>query len=535
MTTAMSDPRTARRTAALYVLCTGMLMIVLDATIVNVALPSIQRDLGFSTGSLAWVINGYLIAVGGFLLLAGRLGDIIGRRRIFLTGITVFSLASMVCGLAQSGEVLIAGRFVQGVGGAMTSAVILGMIVTMFPEPGEQARAIGVFAFVASAGGAVGLLAGGVLTQTLDWHWIFFVNAPIGVATAVAATRLVENDPGRGTGAGADVPGASLITAALMLGVYTIVEPAAVHGWTGAATLVCGAGSLALLAAFIVREATCGNPLTPLRFFASRPVAGANIIQVVGAAGMFGTFFLGSLYLERVRGYGPVDIGLAFLPVTALMGLLSVRYSERLSTRFGARRSVIAGMSTIVVALVLLTRTSVHGSYLVELFPSLALKGIGAGVCFPALTGIAMSGAHGSDAGLASGLINTTGQVGGALGLAVLATVSAGRTQRLSAAGHSVPAALSAGFHLAFWVAAGLAAAAVAVAVLVVPSDGAPTPRDAGVDGTADRQSRTPSTDVRTLSAAAMPQESRKSVTESASTRGPRIVTRRATPTVAEI
>ena len=532
----MPEPGSGHRTAALYVLCTGMLMIVLDATIVNVALPDIQRDLRFSTAGLAWVINVYLIAVGGFLLLAGRLGDIVGRRRIFLTGITVFSGASMVCGLAQSGAVLIAGRFVQGLGGAMTSAVILGMIVTMFPEPGEQARAIGVFAFVASAGGAVGLLAGGVLTQTLNWHWIFFVNAPIGVATALAATRLVADDAGRGSGAGADVPGAVLVTAALMLGVYTIVEPAAVHGWTAGATLVCGVGSVALLAAFIVREATCMNPLTPLRFFASRPVAGANVIQVVGAAGMFGTFFLGSLYLERVRGYRPIDIGLAFLPVTVLMGLLSVRYAERLSTRVGARRSVITGMSLIVIALALLTRTTVHGSYLVELFPSLALMGIGAGVCFPALTGIAMSGASGADAGLASGLINTTGQVGGALGLAVLATASAGRTKSLSAAGHSAPTALTGGFHLAFWVAAGLAGVAVAVAVLIVPADRS----RAGTSGraaneAADRHSRTPSTDVATLSAAAMPQETRKSVTDPASTRGPRIVTSRATPTVAEI
>ncbi|HEV3284806.1 MAG TPA: MFS transporter, partial [Solirubrobacteraceae bacterium] len=313
---AMDEGTDRSRWLALYVLCLGMLMIVLDVTIVNVALPSIQEDLSFSTSSLAWVVNAYLIAFGGLLLLAGRLGDLIGRRRIFLAGIAVFTSASLLCGMAQTAWWLVAARFAQGVGGAMTSAVILGMIVTMFPDAREQAKAIGVFAFVASAGGSVGLLAGGVLTQSINWHWIFFVNLPIGIATALAARRLVADEPGIGLREGADVPGAVLITSALMLGVYTIVGPAAKQGWGSASTLLFGAGSIALLVAFLVRETRAASPLMPLRIFRSRPVAAANAIQILSVAGMFGMFFLGALYLRRVLGYDALEIGLAFLPVT---------------------------------------------------------------------------------------------------------------------------------------------------------------------------------------------------------------------------
>src|SRR5215212_8873412 len=263
-----------KRWVALYVLCVGMLMIVLDATVVNVALPAIQDDLGFSQSSLAWVVNAYLIAFGGLLLLAGRLGDLISRRRMLLVGLGVFTCASLLCGVAQSQGMLVAARFVQGAGGAMTSAVILGMIVTIFPEPREQAKAIGVFAFAASAGGAVGLLVGGVLTQSISWHWIFFVNVPIGIATAVLARRLIDPDKGIGFGDGADVPGAVLITGSLMLGVYTIVNPAAEHGWGAGRTLALGALSLVLLAAFVAREATARSPLVPLRIFRSHNVTG---------------------------------------------------------------------------------------------------------------------------------------------------------------------------------------------------------------------------------------------------------------------
>jgi len=340
--------------------------------------------------------------------------------------------------------------------------------VTMFPEPREQAKAIGVYAFVASAGGSVGLLAGGVITQSIDWHWIFFVNIPIGIATAVLATRLLEHDPGIGLDEGADVPGAVLITAALMLGVYTIVKPAAEDGWGAGRTLALGGISLVLLLGFLAREATARKPLVPLRIFRSRNVASANIIQVLSVAGMFGVFFHGALYLRRVLGYDALEIGLAFLPVSLTMGTLSIRYSERLITRFGARNMLAPGLVLIMLALVLLTQAPVRGSYVAHVLPSMLLLGIGAGVCFPALMNVAMSGAQPQDAGLASGLVNTTAQVGGALGLAVLATLSTTRSSHLIAQGHATAPALTSGYHLAFWIAAALTATALAVVPFVL-------------------------------------------------------------------
>jgi EmrB/QacA subfamily drug resistance transporter len=456
------------RWITLLVLCTGMLMVVLDATVVNVALPSIQRDLGFTQSSLAWVVNAYLIAFGGLLLLAGRLGDLISRRGIFLAGLGVFTVASVACGLAASQEMLVAARFVQGVGGAMASAVILGMIVTMFPEPGEQARAIGVFSFVASAGGSIGLLAGGVITQSISWHWIFFVNAPIGIATAIAAVRLLERDRGAGFGQGTDIAGAALVTSALMLTVYTIVKPAAEDGWGAGKTLAYGAVALVLLVAFVAREATARNPLIPLRIFRSRNVAGANAIQALAVAGMFGMFFMGALYLQRVLGYDPLQIGLAFLPTTLVMGTLSLRYSERIITRVGARRALLSGLPLIALGLLLFMRAPVDGSYVEHVLPVMLLLGTGIAVAFPSLMTLAMSGATQSDAGLASGLVNTTVQVGGALGLAVLATLAAGRTDDLRAGGASTAEALNGGFHLAYGVAAGLVIVAIGVALTVL-------------------------------------------------------------------
>ena len=456
------------RWIALYVLCVGMLMIVLDVTVVNVALPSIQEDLGFTQSSLAWVVNAYMIAFGGLLLLAGRFGDILGRKNVFMVGLGVFTVASFLCGAAPSQELLVGARFVQGVGGAMTSAVILGMIVTMFPEPREQAKAIGVFAFVASAGGSVGLLAGGVLTQSINWHWIFFVNIPIGIATAVLAWRLLDREEGIGFGEGADIPGAVLITSSLLLGVYTIVKPAAELGWGSVQTLGLGAVSLVLLVAFVVREARASNPLVPLRIFRSRNVSGANVIQVLSVAGMFGMFFLGALYLERVLGYGPLQIGLAFLPVTIVMGTLSVRYAERLIMNFGARTTLIPGLVLIGAALALFAQAPADGSYVRHVLPVMILLGFGGGAAFPTLMTLAMSGATQSDAGLASGLVNTTAQVGGALGLAVLATLSATRSESLMDGGEATAAALTSGYHLAFLIGAGLIAVAIAVAVTVL-------------------------------------------------------------------
>ena len=467
------------RWIALVVLCVGMLMIVLDVTVVNVALPSIQSDLGFSQSSLAWVVNAYLISFGGLLLLAGRLGDLISRRTVFLAGLAVFTVASLVCGVAQSQEVLVAARFVQGIGGAMTSAVILGMIVTMFPEPKEQAKAIGVYGFVASAGGSVGLLVGGVLTQSINWHWIFFVNVPIGIATALLAMRLLEKDKGIGFGEGADVPGAVLITASLMLGVYTIVKPAAEDGWGATQTLLLGALSLALLAAFVGRQKTARNPLIPLRIFRSRNLSGANVIQMLTVAGMFGMFFLGSLYLQRVLGYDALEIGLAFLPTTLVMGTLSLKYSQRLTMRFGARTTLIPGLVLVALGLALFTQVPVHGSYVVHVLPSLLLLGTGVGVAFPALMTLAMSGAAPSEAGLASGLVNTTAQVGGALGLAVVATLAATRTNGRLADGVSTAAALTDGYRLAFLIAAILVAASVVVALVLLEPERRAAAREA--------------------------------------------------------
>jgi EmrB/QacA subfamily drug resistance transporter len=458
------------RWMALVVLCAGMLMIVLDVTIVNVALPSIQADLGFSQAGLAWVVNAYLIAFGGLLLLAGRLGDLAGRRDVFLAGLAIFTAASMACGLAQSQSMLVGARFVQGIGGALTSAVILGVIVTLFPEPRDMAKAIGVYAFVASAGGAVGLLAGGILTQAINWHWIFFVNLPIGIVTAALALRVVPRDRGAGLRGGADVIGALLITGAVMLGVYTIVKPASEDGWLAGRTLAFGAVSVTLLAGFIIRQLTARNPLMPLRILRSREVAAANVVQVLSVAGMFGMFFLGSLYLRRVLGYSPLQIGLAFLPVAVVMGTLSVRYTDKLAARFGARTTLIAGLSLIAVALFLFAQAPVGGGYAPHVLPVAVLMGAGAGLAFPALMTVAMAGATAADAGLASGLVNTTAQVGGALGLAVLATVSAGRTTALAARGSGELAALTGGYHLAFWIAGGLVVAAIAVAATALRS-----------------------------------------------------------------
>lgn len=463
MTTDLTPDTDRARWLALYVLCGSMLMIVLDATIVNVALPSIKADLHFSDSSLAWVVNAYLLAFGGLLLLAGRLGDLMGRRRIFLIGLTVFTSASALCGLAVNQQMLVVARFAQGAGGALTSAVVLGMIVTMFPEPREQAKAIGVFAFVASAGGAVGLLAGGVITEAISWHWIFFVNVPVGVAVALAAVRLVRPDTGLGLAAGADVPGAVLVTGALMLGVYTIVKPAAESGWLAAQTLGLGAVSIALLVAFVIRQARVRNPLMPLQLFSSRNLVGANLIQVIGAAGMFGTFFLGTLYLQNVKHYDAMQIGLAFLPVTLCMGTLSVRYSEKLIMRFGSRAVSLSGLVLMAVGLGLFALAPADADYLTQLLPTMALLGLGAGACFPALVGLAMAGVKPDQAGLASGLVNTTAQVGGALGLAVLATLSTGRSQHLAASGSSPVDALVGGYHLAFWIAAALIVAALGI------------------------------------------------------------------------
>jgi EmrB/QacA subfamily drug resistance transporter len=470
------------RWIALYVLCAGVLMIVIDGTIVNVALPSIQDDLGFSQSNLAWVVNAYLIAFGGLLLLAGRMGDLIGQRRIFLIGLVIFTCASLLCAMAQSQGLLIAARFVQGVGGALASAVILGMIVTMFPEPREQAKAIGVYGFVASAGGSIGLIAGGALTEAINWHWIFFINLPIGIATAFLARRLVEDHEGIGLKEGADVPGAVLLTSGLMLGVYTILQVAG-HGWGSAETLGLGGVSAALLTAFVARQARIPNPLMPLRLFRSRNVSGANVVIALLVVGMFGMFFLGALYLQRILGYGALKVGLTFLPSTIVMGTMSLRYSGPITMRFGPKATLVASLTLMGAGILLFARTPVHGSYVTDILPAMLLIGLGAGLGFPSLMTLSMSGATPSDSGLASGLVNTSVQVGGAFGLAVLATLATERSSALIADGVPTASALNSGYHLAYLIGAALVVVAIVTASVVLRSqkpavsheEGAPT------------------------------------------------------------
>jgi EmrB/QacA subfamily drug resistance transporter len=457
------------RWLALYVLCAGVLMIVLDTTIVNVALPTIQDDLGFSQSSLAWVVNAYLIAFGGLLLLAGRIGDLLGQRRIFLIGLGIFTVASFLCAVAQTQAMLIGTRFVQGVGGALTSAVVLGMIVTMFPEPAEQAKAIGVYSFVASAGGSIGLLLGGVLTQATNWHWIFFVNVPLGIVAVFLALRLVVGNEGIGVKRGADFPGAALLTAGLMLGVYTILKVDD-QGWGSVQTLGLGAVSVTLLVAFVAREARIATPLMPLRLFRSRNIAGANVVMGLWAVGMFGMFFIGALYLQRILGYDALHIGLAFLPVTIVMGTLSLRVSGPLNMRFGPRATLIPSLMTVTAGLLLFTRAPVDGNYWTDILPVMVLLGIGAGLAAPSLMTLSMTGAAPSDSGLASGLVNTTIQMGGAVGLAVLATFASQRTDARLVDGQSPALALNSGYHLAYLISAALVVVAIAVAATVLRS-----------------------------------------------------------------
>jgi EmrB/QacA subfamily drug resistance transporter len=455
-----------RRWLALYTLCAGMLMIVLDATIVNVALPTIAGDLSFSPDGLSWVVNAYLIAFGGLLLLAGRMGDLLGQRRVFLAGLAVFVTSSAACAAALNPTMLVVARLAQGAGGALTSAVVLGMIVSLFPEPAERAKAFGVYGFVASAGGSIGLLAGGVLTSALDWRWIFLINLPVGVVTAVCTLRYVDSEVPDSSGRRADVPSAVLLTSGLMLGVYTIVEVAAHSATT---TQTTGAVAIALLVAFVVRQTRVAEPLLPLRLFRSRSVTGANVVQALLVVGMFGTFFLGSLYLQNVRGYGPFQIGLAFLPSTLVMGVMSLWLAAAVTQRIGAYRTLLLSLVVLTAGLTLFARVPADGgSYAVDLAPALILTGFGAGLGFPALTGWAMSAATPADSGVASGLYNTTVQVAGAIGLAVLSSLANQRTHALQSTGSSTASALTGGYHEAFLVAAVAAALAAVVAVVVL-------------------------------------------------------------------
>jgi EmrB/QacA subfamily drug resistance transporter len=447
------------RWLALLVLCLGDLMIVLDVTIVGVALPSIREDLGFSEESLAWVVNAYLITFGGFLLLGGRLGDLFGHRRLFLFGITLFTLASAACGLATSQEMLVAARAVQGVGGAVVSAVALSLMMTLFTEPAERAKAMGVFGFVASGGGSIGVLLGGILTDVLDWHWIFLVNVPVGILVVVLSLLLVPAARVPSAAQRLDVAGAITVTSAQMLAVYAIVNGNEV-GWVTARTLLLLAGAAALMAVFLVIEHLVPSPLVPLRLFRLRNLAVSNVVGVLWAGAMFAWFFLSALYLQLVLGYSPLQVGLAFLPGNLIMGILSIGLSARLVLRFGIRPPLATGLGLAAVGLLLFARAPADGSFVVDVLPSMILLGLGAGMAFNPVLLAAMSDVEPHEAGLASGVVNTSFMMGGALGLAVLASLAASRTDTLLAAGETQAAALTGGYHVAFLVGALFAAAA---------------------------------------------------------------------------
>ncbi|MEV6992891.1 MFS transporter [Streptomyces sp. NPDC093228] len=460
-----SPHRTYSRWASLAVLCAGTLMTILDGNIVTVAMPAIQSDLGFSGPGLAWVVNAYLIPFGGLLLLAGRLGDLVGRKRMFAAGLAVFTAASVLCGVATGQGVLVAARAAQGVGGAMASAVVLGMLVALFPEPREQARAIAVFSAVGAAGGALGTFLGGALTQILGWHWIFLINLPIGVAALIAAVRVVSPEDGAGLGRGADYPGAALVTGALMLTVYVIVG-AGDRGPT--ATLLSAVLAAALFAAFALRQARAARPLLRLRLFRSRLVTGANAVQILMIGTMYGFQFIGALYLQRILGYSELATGTAFLPAPVAIGVLMLGLSARTIGRFGAYRVLIAGLVLITAGMALLSRAPADGSYLPDVLPPLLLLAAGFAAAMPALTGLAMSGAREEDAGAASGLFNTTQVVGGSLGLAALSTLAASRTEGLLRRGAGLLPATADGYRLAFMVATGFALAALVLAAGVL-------------------------------------------------------------------
>ncbi|WP_321787545.1 DHA2 family efflux MFS transporter permease subunit [Burkholderia pyrrocinia] len=462
-----------KRWYALIVLCLGVLMIVLDSTIVNVALPSISTDLHFTETALVWVVNAYLLTFGGCLLLGGRLGDLYGQRRMFLAGLVVFTLASLACGLAQSQTMLIAARAVQGLGGAVVSAVSLSLIMNLFTEPGERARAMGVYGFVCAGGGSIGVLLGGLLTSSLSWHWIFLVNLPIGIAVYAMCVALLPHMRAPAGAARLDVAGAITVTASLMLAVYGIVGGNEA-GWLSTQTVALIGTAIALLALFIAIEARAAHPLMPLTLFAARNVALANVIGVLWAAAMFAWFFLSALYMQRVLGYGPLQVGLAFLPANLIMAAFSLGLSARIVMRFGIRGPIAAGLLIAACGLALFSRAPVDGGFIWHVLPGMTLLGIGAGVAFNPMLLAAMSDVDPADSGLASGIVNTAFMMGGALGLAVLASLAAARTDALAAAQAAPLDALNGGYHAAFAFGAAFAAAAalIGLALRIRPQNG---------------------------------------------------------------
>jgi EmrB/QacA subfamily drug resistance transporter len=462
---------------ALAVLCLGQLMMVLDATIVNVALPSIQHDLHFSQQNLTWVMNGYLITLGGLLLFAGRLGDLVGRKKVFLAGLVLFTGASMLCGVAGSQAMLIGARVIQGAGGAVASSVILAIIVTEFPGTAEQAKAMGVYAFVSAGGGSIGLLAGGALTQSLDWHWIFFVNVPIGLLAFALGSVLIQENEGLGLGRGIDVLGSVLISAAAMLGAFAIVKSTD-YGLLSGRTLAASGGSFALLAGFLALESRVENPIMPLRILRLRMLIGSSLVRGLLGTGLFSAFFLGSLYLERVLGYDAIHTGLAFIPLTLGIAAMSMGLSARAVGRFGTVRTLSAGLAGMLLGLVLLATQGVHASYFPGVFLAFGALGVGAGTSYLPLLTMGMSDAPARDAGLASGIITVSAQLFGAIGMAALGTIATDHTKSLSASGRSLASAVTGGYHLAYIVAAVAVAAGIVIAFSVMRPSGDSTVLD---------------------------------------------------------
>jgi EmrB/QacA subfamily drug resistance transporter len=461
------------RWLALLIVCLGDLMIVLDVTIVGVALPSIREDLGFSETSLAWVVNAYLLTFGGFLLLGGRLGDLFGHRRLFIAGIVLFTVASLACGLAGSQAALIAARAVQGLGGAVVSAVALSLIVTLFTEPAERAKAMGVFGFVAAGGGSIGVLLGGILTDAFAWNWIFLVNVPIGVAVVIFSLVVLPGGRGFAPSTRLDVAGAVTVTASLMVAVYAIVNGNEV-GWGTARTLGLLVLAGALLGLFLVIESRVAAPLVPLRLFRLRNLSVSNVVGILWAAAMFAWFFLSALYLQLVLGYSPLEVGLAFLPGNLIMAVFSLGLSARIVMKFGIRAPLGVGLGLAALGLLLFARAPVDGTFLVDVLPSMILLGIGAGMAFNPVLLAAMGDVPQEEAGLASGVVNTAFMMGGALGLAVLASLAASRTDSLTASGSGELEALAGGYHAAFLVGALFAGAAAAIGVLLLRPAAAP-------------------------------------------------------------
>jgi len=451
---AAKAPSTRARWLALYVLCLGDLMIVLDQSIVNVALPSIRADLGFSQASLAWVVNAYLLTFGGFLLLSGRLGDLLGNKRVFLGGVAFFTAVSVACGLAPSAGFLVVGRAVQGLGGAAVSAVALSLIMGLFTEPADRAKAMGFFGFVMSGGGA--------LTGLLSWHWIFLVNVPVGIAVSIAARSVLPKDEVVPGTTKLDIPGAVLVTGALMLAVYAIVGGTDA-GWTSSRTLGLLIISVVLFALFVGWESRVSDPLVPLRLFALRNVTVSQIVGILWAGAMFAWFFLAALYLQQVLGYGALEVGLAFVPTSLVMMVCSLKFSDRLVMTFGIRPPLVAGLTLAGLSLALFALAPVDGSFVIHVLPSMLMLGVGAGIAFNPVLLAAMGDVEPHESGLASGLVNTSFMMGGALGLAVLVSISDSRTAALVKGGADQVTALNGGLHAAYVVGAVAAFAAAAV------------------------------------------------------------------------